>query len=72
MQMLHHASLPEAMQPAKFQHSNQSGTAHSPSCTTAAHGSQGSAAMNQTVNRNMVTITPPTNACCSAVDTKLA
>lgn len=47
MQMHHHASLPEAMQPALFQHSNQSGTAHSPLCTTAAHGSHRNVAVNQ-------------------------
>lgn len=38
MQMHHHASLPEAMQPALFQHSNRGWTAHSPWCTSAAQG----------------------------------
>ena len=51
MQMHHHASLPEAMQPALFQHSKQSRTARAPSCTTAAHGSRGNVAVNQIVNQ---------------------
>lgn len=72
MQMHHHASLPEAIQPALFQHSNQSGTAHSPLCTTAAHGSHRNVAVNQILNQNMVTITLPTRVCCSVVDAKLA
>lgn len=57
MQMHHHASLPEAVQPALFQHGNQSRAAHSPLCTAAAHGSQGNVAVNEIVNRNKVTIT---------------
>lgn len=38
MQMRHHASLPEAMQPVLFQHSSQSRTTRSPLCTTPAQG----------------------------------
>lgn len=72
MQMHHHASLPEAMQPALFQQSNQGGTAQSPSCTTPAHGNHRDVAVNQIVNRNMVTITTPINAQCLAVGIALA
>lgn len=55
MQMHHHASLPEAVQPALLQHSNQSLAVHSPLCTAAAHGSQGDVALSQNVNQNKVT-----------------
>lgn len=71
MQMHHHASLPEAMQPALFQHSNQSWIAHSPWCTSAAHGSQGNVAENQARKTEMWSQHPLT-VCFLAVATELA
>lgn len=67
MQMHHHASLPEAMQHALFQHNNQSGTAHTPSCTTAALGSHKTVAVNQMQDLNMGTTSPPSDAAVAIV-----
>ena len=66
MQMHHHASLPEAVQPALLQQSSQSRTAHSPSSTTAAYGNHTNEAVNQIPNKNTVKIKTPINTVCSA------
>lgn len=47
--MHHHASLPEAVQPALFQHINQSQATYPPLGAAAARGSNGDLAVNQMV-----------------------
>lgn len=52
-----HASLPEAVQPALFQHINQSQDTYPPLDAAAACGSNGDLAVNLMVNRPKLTVT---------------